>query len=305
MQIAFRFSSCLRTSLRPVAFSFLGLVTLTGLMGPAAAQVVLGSAGQVQVTEADLRAATLGVPEASRASLLAIKENVDRQAQGIFLRRLLAAEAEQAGLDKDLDVQAQVRLMRERVLSDARMAAFDKASTPDDATLESYAQGAYKAEPKRFEQGAATRARHILIRNDGPQAKAKAEELLAQIKGGASFEALAAQNSFDLATGSKGGDLGFFATGTMVKEFEAAVAELKNPGDLSGVVQTEFGYHLIRLEERRPAGIVPYAEVRGTLRAEATARAQRDAREAMIKKMLDPFKTDPAAIEAFTQRYRK
>jgi peptidyl-prolyl cis-trans isomerase C len=306
MQIAFGFSSCLHASLRAVAFSFLGLVASTSLfVGPVAAQAVLGSAGPVQVTEADIRAATMGAPDNARASLLAINENVNIQAQGVFLRRVLAEEAERAGLDKDPEVQAQVRLLRERVLSDARLAAFDATNKPDDATLESYAQGVYKADPKRFERGGQTRARHILIRNDGPKSREKAEQLLAQIKAGASFETLAAQNSLDLATAPKGGDLGFFVSGTMVKEFEAAVAELKNPGDLSGVVQTEFGFHVIRLEERRPGGVVGYSEVRETLRAEAQARAQRDAREALIKKMLDQFKTDPAAVEAFVQQYRK
>lgn len=305
MQVAFRFSSCLRASVRTAAFSFLGLVAMTGFIEPASAQAVLGSGANVQVTDADLRAAVIGVPEAARPSLLAIKENVDKQAQGIFLRRELAAEAQQAGLDKDPEIQAQLRLLRERVLSDARMAAFDKANTPSDATLEAYAQSVYKAEPKRFEQVGMTRVRHILVKNDGPQSKVKAEELLAQLKAGASFETLATQNSFDLATAPKGGDLGFFAPGSMVKEFDEAVTALKNPGDLSGVVQTQFGYHLIKLEERRPAGIMPYAEARDALRAEATARAQRDARETKIKQMLDQFKTDPAAIDAFTQSYRK
>ena len=185
------------------------------------------------------------------------------------------------------------------------MDAFDKANTPPDAAMESYAQGVYKAEPKRFTVVGQTRARHILIKNDGPESKAKAEALLARLKAGEPFEPLAAQNSFDIVSGPKGGDLGFFGPGAMVKPFEAAVGELKNPGDLSGVVQTEFGYHIIRLEERRPGGVLPYAEVRETLRGEARARAQRDGREQLIKKMLAPFKTDPVAIEAFTQQYRK
>jgi peptidyl-prolyl cis-trans isomerase C len=304
MQVAFGFSSCLHASLRAAAFSFLGLVAATGLVTPAAAEVVLGSGAGVQVTGADMRAATIGVPDAARPSLLAIKENVEKQAEGLFLRRRLAAEAQQAGLDKNPEIQEQLLLIRERILSDARMAAFDKANTPDDATLEAYAQSAYKADPKRFERGAQTRVRHILIKNDGPEAKAKAEALLAQLKAGASFEKLATEKSFDLATAPKGGDLGFFAPGTMVKEFDEAVAQLKNPGDLSGVVKTQFGYHLIKLEERRSAGIAPYAEVREALRAEASARAQRDAREKLITKMLAEFKPDAAAIEAFTQQYR-
>lgn len=304
MQVAVGFFSRLHAS-RAVAFSFIGLIAAISLMQPAAAQV-LGSGANVQVTDADLKAAVIGAPtEAARASLLAIPKNVDTQAQGIFLRRLLAQEAERDGLDKDPAVQAQVRLMRERVFSDARMEAFDKANSPPDAALESYAQSAYKADTKRFTVGELTRARHILIQNEGPDSLAKAQALLARLKAGEPFETLAGQNSFDLVSGPKGGDLGFFGPGTMVKEFEAAVAELKNPGDLSGIVKTDFGYHIIRLEERRPGGVLPYAEVREGLRAEARTRALRDAREQMINKMLAQFKTDPAAIEAFTQQYRK
>lgn len=304
MQVAVGFFSRLHAS-RAVAFSFIGLIAAISLTQPVAAQV-LGSGGNVQVTDADLKAAVIAAPtEAARASLLAIPKNVDTQAQGIFLRRLLAQEAERDGLDKDPAVQAQVRLMRERIYSDARMEAFDKANSPPDAALESYAQTAYKADSKRFTVGAQTRARHILIRNDGPDALEKARALLARLKAGEPFEKLAADNSFDLVSGPKGGDLGFFGPGMMVKEFEAAVAELKNPGELSGIVKSDFGYHIIRLEERRPAGVLPYAEVREGLRAEARTRALRDKREEMINKMLSQFKTDPAAIEAFTQQYRK
>jgi peptidyl-prolyl cis-trans isomerase C len=304
MQVAVGFFSRLHAS-RAVAFSFIGLIAAISLTQPASAQV-LGSGGNVQVTGADIKAAVTAAPTAAaRASLLAIPKNGDTQAQGIFLRRLLAQEAERDGLDKDPAVQAEVRVMRERIYSDARMEAFDKANSPPDAVLESYAQTAYKADAKRFTVGEQTRVRHILIKNDGPDAFDKARALLARLKAGEPFEKLAADNSFDLVSGTRGGDLGFFGPGTMVKEFEAAVAELKTPGELSGIVKSEFGYHIIRREERRPGGVLPYAEVREGLRAEARTRALRDAREQMINKMLAQFKTDPAAIEAFTQQYRK
>ena len=305
MQVAVGFFSRLHAS-RAVAFYFFGLIAAISLAQPAAAQMTLGSGGNVQVTDADLKAAVLGAPsEAARASLLSVPKNVDIQAQGIFLRRLLAQQAERDGLDKDPAVEAQVRLMRERIYSDARMDAFDKANSPPEAALEPYAQNAYQADAKRFTVGEQSRARHILIKNEGPDSMARAQALLARLKAGEPFDKLAADNSFDLVSGPRGGDVGFFGPGTMVKEFEAAVAELKNPGDLSGVVKSEFGYHIIRLEERRAGGVLPYEEVREALRAEARTRALRDAREEMINKMLAQFKTDPAAIEVFTQQYRK
>jgi parvulin-like peptidyl-prolyl isomerase len=100
------------------------------------------------------------------------------------------------------------------------------------------------------------RARHILIAfknpgmKDDPEARTKAVELLTRIKQGSDFASLAAKYSDDKGSAVKGGDLGYFTTGTMVPEFEKAVFALK-PGEISGIVKTDFGYHIIKLEDSR------------------------------------------------------
>jgi peptidyl-prolyl cis-trans isomerase D len=103
------------------------------------------------------------------------------------------------------------------------------------------------------------RARHILISAtpDAPEktraaARAKAEQILQQLKQGADFSKLAEQDSDDPGTRDRGGDLGFFQRGQMIKPFEDAAFSLK-PGQLSGVVETRFGFHIIKLEEVKPA----------------------------------------------------
>lgn len=290
--------------LRAAALSFVGIAAAFALLSPAIAQSVLGSDGNVKVTDLDMRATAELIPLATRSGLLSRSENVEQQAKGIYLRRRIAEEAARTGLDKSPVVEGLIALARERILSDAVLGAFDAANAPGDAALESYAQAAYKADPSRFQAGAQVHARHILLRNTGPEAKAKAGNLLAQIKGGASFEAIAQAQSDDITTSAKGGDLGFISPDTTFKPFQAALAELKNPGDLSGVVETDVGYHLIKLEARREAGVLPYAEVREPLRAEARTRAQQEARAEKINKLLEQFKADPAAIEAFTKRYK-
>ncbi len=88
------------------------------------------------------------------------------------------------------------------------------------------------------------KARHILVKE-----RSLAEHLLKQLKGGARFEALAKDFS-TCPSKSKGGDLGWFGPGKMVKEFEVACSKL-SPGRLSKVVKTQFGYHLIKLTGRR------------------------------------------------------
>lgn len=291
--------------MRRAVLSFLGAIAVASIAVPAGAQVVLGSGGDVKVTDVDLRAAGELIPLSARAGVLSRKDNVEQQAKGLYLRRVLAAEALKAGVDKDPVVAAVLQLSRERILSDALLAAQDLAAAPNDAAQEAYAQAAYKADPKRFEQPALTRAKHILVRNSGPQAKAKADEMLARIRAGASFDEVARNESDDIETSASGGDVGFFPVGKMVKQFEDAAATLKNPGDVTGPVLTEFGYHLIKLEERRPAGLLPYADAREMLRGEVRSRAYRDARTEKVDKLLGQFKTDPAAVEAFTKQYAK
>ena len=285
--------------------SFLGAIAVAAFSIPASAQLVLGSGGDTRVTDADMRAAGELIPLSARAGVLSRKDSVEQQAQGLYLRRVLAEEALKAGVDKDPAVAGVLQLSRERILSDAMLAAQDKSVTPSDAVQEAYAQSAYKADPKKFEQPELTRAKHILVRNTGPQAKVKADEMLARIKAGASWDDVARNESEDIETSASGGDLGLFPAGKMVKPFEDAVATLKSPGDIAGPVLTDFGYHLIKLVERRPAGILPYADVRESLRAEARMRAYRDAREQKINRILGQFKADPTAIEAFTKQYAK
>jgi peptidyl-prolyl cis-trans isomerase D len=113
----------------------------------------------------------------------------------------------------------------------------------------------YDAHPERFRQGEERRASHILIKADktaGEEtlkaAKEKADALLKQLKANpADFAKLAKENSQDPGSADKGGDLGFFARGAMVKPFEDAAFGLAKEGDLSGVVQSDFGFHIIRL----------------------------------------------------------
>ena len=107
-------------------------------------------------------------------------------------------------------------------------------------------QASVKVEPDDLRE---IRASHILIKK-GPNAQKTAEDLLAQLKKGADFAALAKAKSDDPGTAQRGGDLGYFASGQMVPEFEKAAFKLK-VGELSQVVETSFGYHIIKLTDSR------------------------------------------------------
>jgi peptidyl-prolyl cis-trans isomerase C len=123
----------------------------------------------------------------------------------------------------------------------------------------------YEKNPDRFQQPEALRASHVLVLL--PQgadeaakaaARAKAEMVLKKARAGADFAALARAHSDD-ASKQRGGDLGFFPKGQMVPAFEAAAFALQ-PNQISDVVETPFGFHVIKVTERRPARTVPFAE---------------------------------------------
>jgi len=108
------------------------------------------------------------------------------------------------------------------------------------------------------------RASHILLKTEGKDdaaVKKQAEELLAQIKKGASFEELAKKSSQDEPSAAKGGDLDFFNKGQMVPEFDKTAFSLQ-PGQMSDLVKTSYGYHIIKVTDRRAASVKTLEEVR-------------------------------------------
>ena len=129
----------------------------------------------------------------------------------------------------------------------------------------------YDENKPRFRQDDAVHASHILIRtpeNADAAAKAKAktqaDDLLAQIKKGGNFTDLAKAHSQDPGSAANGGDLGFFSKGQMVPAFEQAAFGLK-PGETSGVVETPFGFHIIRVSEFKAGRDLTYAEVKAQI----------------------------------------
>ena len=129
----------------------------------------------------------------------------------------------------------------------------------------------YDENRARFRQDDAVHASHILIRtpeNADAAAKAKAktqaDDLLAQVKKGADFAGLARKHSQDPGSAPNGGDLGFFSKGQMVPAFEQAAFGLK-PGETSGVVETPFGYHIIRVSEFKAGRDLGFEEVKGQI----------------------------------------
>lgn len=256
-----------------------------------------GSAISVADVLADLRRAQ---PE-DRQGFLSKPDMLQRIASNLLVRRVLAVEGARDGLDSDPVVAAMLAIARDRILSDVRLARFDAQNTPGESALDAYAHNLYQVNQARFEKPAQTRARHILLGNKNPESLQKAKELLAQLRAGASFEELAKINSSDPGSAARGGDLGFFESGKMVPAFEEALNKLSKPGDLSEPVESQFGYHIIRLEERQEKAVKPYSEVRGQLLDESRKAMLSESRVQLVRSLSQGFVFENDAIEALAK----
>lgn len=144
---------------------------------------------------------------------------------------------------------------------------------PKVSVSEKDVEAFYAKNPSQFVQPEAVRASHILIRVDPKadraarqKARERADAVLRLARNGADFAALAREHSADTGSAAKGGDLGYFPRGQMVPAFEQAAFALK-PGEVSGLVETDFGLHIIKLTDRRPSRTVPLDEARARITA--------------------------------------
>lgn len=149
-------------------------------------------------------------------------------------------------------------------------------------------KGFYDKNPKFFTTPEQIRASHILIKLDPKAtdaqkkaARAKIEAILKKAKGGSDFAKLAKENS-ECPSKDNSGDLGFFPKGQMVKPFEDAAWMMK-AGEISGIVETQFGYHIIKVTETKAASVVPYSQVREKIEQALKQQKVRDGINALVE----------------------
>jgi peptidyl-prolyl cis-trans isomerase D len=231
-------------------------------------QVLLGVSGTAFVPPA-VAAATIGAFFDQR------EIQVARFAPDSFASKVTVSDADIETYYKDhaAQFQAPEQASIEYLVLDIEAAK--KNVSVNEADLKTY----YEQNKERFGTKEERRASHILITapasassDERAKAKAKAEQLLAEVKKApASFADVARKNSQDPGSAEKGGDLDFVTRGAMVKPFEDAMFALEK-GAISNVVETEFGYHIIRLTDIKPAVVQPFEQVRATIENEVRAQ---------------------------------
>ena len=164
-------------------------------------------------------------------------------------------EAQKQGLDKDPDFKTSSELANRKMLVNVFLQDFMKKNPVTEADTKA-AYEDYKKELGDKEYS----ARHILVKTE-----AEAKDVLAQLKKGDDFAKVAKEKSLDPGSKEKGGDLGWFSPAGMVKPFSDAVTSLKKGETTSAPVQTQFGWHIIKLVDTRPAQVPSYDKVKDGL----------------------------------------
>jgi peptidyl-prolyl cis-trans isomerase C len=249
------------------------------------ADPIVIAAGDLTIRQSEFETALKTLPE--QYQQYASGPGRKQFAEDYLRMKMLASAGTKAGLDKNPEVVQQLALMRENLVANAQLKKLEDDIKITDADLKKV----YETNKGQYEQ---VKARHILIAFKGSpaaqegkpelteeQAKTKAEALRTQIVAGkAKFEEVAQKESDDVGSGSRGGDLGEFNRGQMVPEFETAAFAAK-AGDVTPVVRTQFGYHIIKVEEH---GMTAFDQVKPTL--------ERNERQTRLQAALEKMKAD-------------
>ena len=196
--------------------------------------------------------------------------------------KIVAKAAEDKKLGDDADFKRRVAFARDRLLMDRLLNNEAKAAVTDAEMRKIYDEAA-----KQITTEEEVRARHILVESED-----EAKQIIADLKKGGDFAAIAKAKSKDPG-GSEGGDLGFFTRGQMVPEFSDVAFKLP-VGQLSDPVKSQFGWHVIKVEEKRNKKAPEFDQVKPQIEQYAMRRAQAD----LVTKLRDSIKVERTAAGA-------
>ena len=178
--------------------------------------------------------------------------NPEQAKEAVIVREIFMQEAQARGLDSTDDFKAQLELTRQSILINELFADFQKKNPITDAEiLAKYDEFVAANSGKEY------RARHILV-----ETEKEAKDIIAQLKKGGKFDVIAKKSSKDPGSGANGGDLNWSPAGGFVKEFSEALQALAKGKTTEAPVKTEFGYHIIRLDDVREAQLPKLEEVK-------------------------------------------
>ena len=254
-------------TIRLIVGIFFSLLAASAIWADQTDQQILLSAGDITVTAQDLQQQLLLLPETERTRVMAGPSSIKDFLRRIYQSKHMAIAAEKLKLDNDPMVQARLVAQQRRILAEAlREHTRKQVQPPDFAAL---AREHYTFHRDEFRLPEQFKAAHILKKVqcdcDREEKRRAIEQLLARLQAGEDFATLAKAESDDAGSAAQGGDLGrWLKREDVMAPFADALAPLET-GQLSGVVETSFGFHLIKKLDYQPARLQSFDEVRESL----------------------------------------
>ncbi|MCM8790399.1 MAG: peptidylprolyl isomerase [Candidatus Omnitrophica bacterium] len=234
---------------------------------------ILARAGNHYITVSDFRARVDRMPSYYQS---VVDKNKRRYLDEMIAERLFYEEALREGINKDKEVLEIIEEAKKKII----IAKFIKTQVDDKASVsEEDMKKFYELHKEDFRSPEMWRASHILVSSE-----AEAKSILEELSKGAKFEDLARQKSMD-ATASRGGDIGYFKTGQLIPDFEKACLKL-NVGEISDVIHTQFGYHIVKLTDKKSGGLETYESARQAIELEL----KKASRRALFDQLVDRLK---------------
>lgn len=247
---------------------------------------VLAKIGTETITEGDLDAMADAVPERFRY-LYTTPEGRKATLDYIVNVYVLAAQAEKDGMTKDPKFQTLLNFTKKDLL--ARL-YLDKQGSAVAEPTEKEVKAYYDQKSDEFTNLASSHIRHILVKTED-----EAKDILNKLRKGSKFDELAAKYS-TCPSKERGGDLGWMPRGRLVKEIEDVAFSMNN-GEISGPVQTRFGYHIVLLEDKRPESKSSYDEVKDYIFEQLKYQKQQDLYEKLSDSLRKQFNVQVVAPE--------
>lgn len=269
-------------------------------------QQIVASRGGVDVSFAEIDARIMELPKALRGSYMNDPERIEEVVSNLLLEKQLAAKAKEIAAD-DPYLEIQMEQARTRFLATrVRTLLEESIQVPD---FESLAEEKYLVNPEKYSGKPMLELTHILVTDRGrtdEQARERAEEVRRlALEGKRPFADLVAEYTDEKKQGvTSTGQLAKVIPGLMVPEFDKAAFALKQPGDISEVVKTRYGYHVIRLEQRNEAKLKTFDQVKAQiideLRREYIARQKSTVVDELRSQ---PIEASPERVASLRTRY--
>ena len=211
-----------------------------------------------------------------------VEKNKKRYLDEMIMETLLYEEAVRNGADRDKEVREVIADAKKKIV----MAKYIKNEVEDNIKVtDSEAKQYYEYNKDKFKTPELRRASHILVATEKD-----AQDILDALSKGSSFEELAKTRSMD-ATASRGGDIGYFKQGQVVPDFENVCLKL-DVGQTSGIVHTQFGYHIIKLTDKKESAVESYDKAKRAIEEELKKRKRAELFDSLVTRLKEKYGVD-------------